>query len=430
MKKKHKKPKVVIIGAGFGGLNAAMALRNAPVDILVIDKTNHHLFQPLLYQVASAALFSGNIASPIREVLCHQENAHVIMATIETIDTTAKQVIAQNGECFAYDYLIIATGSRHAYFAHPEWEEFAPGLKTLQDAMTIRERVLTTLEMAERCDNLITATNLMRFVIIGGGPTGVEMSGAIAEITRKTMFKNFRKIKPEHSEIFLFEGNDNILQAYPEKLSISAERALEKMGVKVKTNARVTNIHAHGVDIGEESLATTNIIWAAGNQASPILKTLNTLLDPQGKAMVEKDLSLPNHPEIFVIGDAAHNITEEGLLLPGIAPVAIQQGKYVAQLIKNELKTIKRTPFKYKDKGMMATIGKAQAVVSIGKLQMAGFFAWVTWSIIHILYLVSFRNRLSVMLQWSFWYITSSRNERLISRPIEDSHFLFRPKKQ
>lgn len=414
--------KVVIIGGGFGGLNAAQALVKADVDVLIIDKSNHHTFQPLLYQVATAALSPGNIAEPIREILRNQANATVIMDNIESIDLAKKQVLARNGQIFNYDYLVLAPGSHHSYFGHPEWEEFAPGLKSIADAVRIRERVLLAFERAERCDSFSQAADYLRFVIIGGGPTGVEMAGAIAEIAHKTMFKNFRKIKPEQSEIFLIEGDDHILGSYTTRLSDKARSDLEKMGVFVMTGQRVTAIDKDGVYVGGQFIATHNIIWAAGNQASPLLESLNVPLDRQGRVFVEPDMSLKGYPDVFIIGDAAHSPGVEGAPLPGIAPVAIQQGKYVAHIIASKLTSDKRPPFRYFDKGMMATIGRSKAIAQIGRFQMSGFTAWISWAIIHIFYLVSFENRILVMIQWFFWYLRGKRPQRIIVNPSHEFH--------
>lgn len=414
--------KVLIIGGGFGGLNTAKALKKADADILIIDRTNHHVFQPLLYQVASAALSPGNIAAPIREIVRNQANTSVIMANINHVDLNKKFVETSSNEVFKYDYLILAPGSTHSYFGHSEWEEFAPGLKTIADAVRIRERILLAFERAERCDSFAQAANYLRFVIVGGGPTGVEMAGSIAEIAHKTMFKNFRKIKPEQSEIFLIEGENHILNTYPVKLSERAQRDLEKMGVRVLTDKKVTNVTAHGVQLDNEFIETHNVIWAAGNEASPLLKTLGVPLDKQGRVIVEPDMSIKGYPDTFVIGDAAHALGPNGQPFLGIAPVAIQQAKYVAQIIEHKIPQDKRIPFKYFDKGTMATIGKAKAVATFGKLQFSGFFAWLTWGMVHILYLVSFENRVLVMMQWMFWYFSSKRQQRLIARSIHDYH--------
>ncbi len=417
----EKRPQVIIIGGGFGGLNAAQALKSSDVDIILIDRTNHHLFQPLLYQVATAALSPGNIAMPIREILRWQKNATVIMGEVTTIDKSQNTVIISHGEYFNFDYLIVAPGARHSYFGHEEWEVYAPGLKSLSDAIDIRENVLLAFERAERSDSPIEVENLLRFVIIGGGPTGVEMAGAIAEIAQKTLFQNFRKIKPEQSKIYLLEGGSRLLGGFPEELSKIARDNLENMGVKVLTNTFVTDITDKGVHIGETLIATSNVIWAAGNQASPLLKTLNSPLDEVGRVFVEVDLTIPRYPNIFIIGDAAHSIDKQGKLLPGIAPVAIQQGIYVAKIIKEGIPAEKREPFRYHDKGTMATIGKAKAVAVIGDHKISGFFAWLAWCLIHIFYLVSFPNRMLVMLQWFFWYVTEKRYSRLIKRPIYEN---------
>lgn len=414
--------KVVIIGGGFGGINAAKGLKKADVDLLVIDQTNHHVFQPLLYQVASAALAPENIAAPIREILRKQRNTSVTMDTIEEVDLANKQIKSTSGETYKYDYLIIATGACHSYFGHNEWEAYAPGLKTIPDAIRIRERILLAFERAERCDSYSEAANYLRFVIVGGGPTGVEMAGAIAEIARKSLFDNFRKIKPEQSEIYLIEGTDRILNTYPPKLSETAKKDLEKMGVNVMTNKKVTSVDEHGVHLGDEFIETHNVIWAAGNMTSPLVTTLGVPLDRLGRVIVEHDLSVPGHPEVFVIGDAGLSKNKQDEPLPGIAPVAIQEGKYVANIIAKKIPFDQRPPFQYFDKGMMATIGKAKAIAVVGKMAFSGFFAWLAWGLIHIFYLVSFQNRSLVMMQWMFWYFTGKRQGRLITRPMNEYH--------
>lgn len=417
---KMTRPKVLIVGGGFGGLAAAQGLKKADVDVLLIDKTNHHLFQPLLYQVATAALSPTDIAIPIREILRNQANTTVIMGEVVGIDTTQKTITLGSDQIFSYDYLILAVGGHHSYFGHPEWEIMAPGLKTLVDAETIRNEILLAFEHAESCDDPHEAHTYLRFAIIGGGPTGVEIAGAIAEIARETMFKNFRNIKPEQAEIFLIEGLPQILPMYPEKLRLKAQKELEKLGVQVLTNARVTDLIPNGVVLGDRVIEAHNIIWAAGNQASPLLKKLHTPLDRQGRAIVGKDLSIPGHPEVFVIGDAACVQDAAGKLLPGVAPVAIQQGRYVARIIKANLKPETRYPFFYLDKGQMATIGRAKAVGQVGRLQLSGFIAWLAWSLIHVVYLVNFKSRVMVMFEWLFWYFTGHRNARLIIPQIHE----------
>ncbi|MGL5626568.1 MAG: NAD(P)/FAD-dependent oxidoreductase [Candidatus Rhabdochlamydia sp.] len=414
------KSKVIIIGGGFGGLNAAKALKKADVDILLIDKTNYHLFQPLLYEVATAALSPGEIATPLREILRHQENVSVIMGEVADINTEQKQVILSNQAWFEYDYLIVATGARHSYFGNDQWEVFAPGLKTIPDALSIREQILISFERAERAD-FGDILPYLTFVVIGGGPTGVEMAGAIAEIAYKTMFKNFRKINPKKAQIFLIEACPNILPSYPERLSKRAKKDLEKLGVRVLNNTKVTNIDSEGVQVEDTFIASKNVIWAAGNQASNLLTCLNTPLDRPGRVIVASDLSLPHFPEVFVIGDAAH-VEYKNKLLPGIAPVAIQQGRYVAKIIAQDLAKDNRKPFKYFDKGSMAVIGKAKAIAFIGKLQFTGFIAWLMWAFIHLVYLIGFRDRFVVLIEWVMTLISGKRGVRLIyNRSIDET---------
>ena len=412
--------KVVIIGGGFGGLSAARSLNHAKLDVLLIDKSNHHLFQPLLYEVATAAISPGEIATPLREILRNQNNTSVIMGEVTHIDKIKKQITISNGDRIGYDYLIISIGARHSYFGKDEWEPFAPGLKTIGDALKIREQILISFEKAERLDSISEAAKYLNFVVIGGGPTGVEMAGAIAEIAYKTMFKNFRRINPAESKIYLVEALPGILPMYPEKLSKSATQTLEKMGVKVLTGKKVTNITEEGVQIDGMLIESMNIIWAAGNQVSPMLKTLDVPLDRAGRVLVQPDMSIPDYPEIFVIGDAANLAAKEGKPLPGVAPVAMQQGKYVAKIIEKQIPREHRTPFVYFDKGSMATIGKAKAIAMVGKLQLSGFLAWLMWAFVHIMFLIGFRNRLSVMLEWGATMFTGERGVRLINRPIDE----------
>jgi NADH dehydrogenase len=413
-------PTVIVIGGGFAGMNVAKALKNAPVSVFLLDRMNHHVFQPLLYQVATSALSVGNIAAPIREILSNQANATVLMENIEKIDTGQQQVIASSGNLFSYDYLVVAPGARHSYFGHDEWETYAPGLKTVQDAVMIRERMLAAFENAERCSDPVEAAQYMRFVIVGGGPTGVEMAGSIAEFAHRTLFKNFRRIQPEKSEIYLIEGAKQVLPFFPTNLAEKAQRDLEKLGVTVLLNTLVTNINNEGIWIGERFLPTKGVIWAAGNQASPLLKTLDVPLDRQGRVLVNFDLTIPNHPNVFVIGDAACSLDGSGQPLPAIAPVAIQQGRYVAKIIKKNLPTNGRKPFVYFDKGTIATIGQGKAVAMIRKLQFSGFFAWVIWGFVHILYLVSFRYRILVLIHWLFLYLFGKRQLRVMAKSIDE----------
>jgi NADH dehydrogenase len=369
--------------------------------------------------VASAALSPGEIAIPIREILRKQENTTVMMGDIVQVDKQSRQVVLGNGEKVDYDYLVLAVGARHSYFGKDEWEKYAPGLKTIKDALTIREEILISFEKAERLDSIAEAEKYLNFVIIGGGPTGVEMAGAIAEIAHKTLFKNFRRIKPEKSKIFLIEAAPRILQMYPEKLAYTAQRDLEKLGVSVIAGKKVTNVTDEGVQVEGTFYPCKNIIWAAGNQASPLLKTLDVPLDRQGRVLVEPDLSIPGHPEVFVIGDAAACMGPDGKPLPGVAPVAIQEGRYLAKILKKQIPKEQRPPFHYHDKGSLATIGKGKAIAWVGKLQLTGLLAWFMWCFVHIVYLIGFRNRLSVMLEWFIFYLTGQRGARLIYSSVE-----------
>lgn len=418
----NEKPKVVIVGGGFAGLNAAQTLKYAPVDVLLIDKTNYHLFQPLLYQVATAALSPADIAAPIREIVADQKNTEVILEEIVAIDKENKFITAKSGDTFPYDYLILAPGARHSYFGHPEWEAFAPGLKTLDDGLRIREQILLSYEIAERCPDPEEALKYMRFIIIGGGPTGVEMAGAIAEIARQSLVQNFRRIKPEQTKIYLIEGASQLLPAFPKDLADKAKEDLEHLGVEVLLNTHATEVDQEGVMIGDHYIKSQNIIWAAGNAASPLLRSLNTILDRGGRALVKPDLSIPDHPNIFVVGDAACIVGKDEKPLPGVAPVAMQQGKYVAKTIINELKGKDRKPFSYFDKGMMATIGKKKAIVAYGRFRLSGYFAWLAWCFVHVAYLISFPHKLLVMMEWYYLYLFNERRARLITRPVADKN--------
>jgi NADH dehydrogenase len=411
--------RVVVIGGGFGGLNTIKALHKADLDITLVDKSNHHLFQPLLYQVATAALSPAEIAYPLREVFRGQKNTMVIMGEITRINKEKKQLILANGDILEYDFLVIATGARHSYFGNDQWELLAPGLKTIDDALDIRQNILMSFEKAERLSEPNEITKYLNFVVIGGGPTGVEMAGAIAEIARTTMLDNFRRIQPEKSKVFLIESLPNILPVYSEKLSKLANDDLNKLGVQVVTGKKVTNITSEGVQVEDLFIPSKNAIWAAGNQASPLLKTLEVPLDRQGRLIVGHDLTVPGHPEIFVIGDAARANEQEGKPLPGTAPVAIQQGKYVANILKQSIPPSKRTPFHYHDKGSMATIGKGKAIASIGKLEFGGFLAWLAWGLIHVAYLIGFRSRFSVLIEWVIVFVTGQRGVRIITKEID-----------
>jgi NADH dehydrogenase len=405
---------VVILGGGFGGLYAARALKGAAVRITVIDRRNFHLFQPLLYQVATAALSPGDIAAPIRSILRGQKNVgQVWMATVTAVDTAAKVVKLADGEV-PYDYLIVATGATHAYFGHPEWERLAPGLKTVDDATALRRRFLLAFEAAEREADPEARRALLTFVIVGGGPTGVELAGAMAEIARNALPRDFDAIDTTMARVLLLEGGPRVLPAYPPELSAKAETQLRKLGVEVRTRTLVTKIEQGAVYAGGERLDAVNVFWAAGVAASPIGKTLGVPVDTAGRILVSHDLSIPGHPEIFAIGDLAH-VEQGGQLVPGVAPAAMQMGRHVARLIRAELEGKPRPPFHYRDKGSLAVIGRGAAVASIAGLELSGFVAWFVWLFVHIVYLIGFRNRLLVLVQWGWAYVFYQRGVRLIT---------------
>ncbi len=407
------KPKVVIIGGGFGGFNTAKSLKHANVEITLIDKTNHHLFQPLLYQVATAALSPGDIAVPIRAELKKQDNCTVIMGEVTNINREEKKVYLSD-QSFDYDYLVIATGTRHSYFGNDQWEKYAPGLKTISDALKIRENILTSLELAEKYADQSDINKYLTFVIVGGGPTGVEMAGAIAEIAKETLVDDFKRIKLKKSRIILVEGADRVLNGFDNSLSSKAKKELESLGVEILLNKFVSDVSEDGVTVGDEFIKTENIIWAAGNAALPLTKKLNTELDRAGKVKVENDCSLPNDENVFVIGDAALFISDENKPLPGVAPVAIQQAKYIAGVIRKNLPRGSRKSFRYFNKGNLATIGRAKAVMELGSIKISGLFAWLVWSLVHIAFLINFRKRYKVMAEWIYYYLSSSHGIRLI----------------
>lgn len=411
------KKRIVIVGGGFGGIMAAKELMNKNVDIILVDRTNHHLFQPLLYQVATAALSPGDIAVPIRSMFRGRKNIKIIMAEVRSVDKDNAFVQLDDRKIY-FDYLILSPGSSHSYFGNNDWERWAPGLKTLRDALSIREKILTSLEEAEKTEDPVIRNKNLTFVVIGGGPTGVEMAGSIAEIAKQTMMKDFRNMKAEDTRIILIEAAPAVLTAYSERLSGDAKKALEKLGVEVILNAKVTNISKGAVSIGNEKIETPNIIWAAGNESSPLLKSLDAQLDRAGRVIVEPDLTLKDFPNIYVIGDSAHAKDKFGNMLPGIAPVAMQQGKFAAKQILETEQNGRRKTFEYFDKGMMATIGKAKAVAKIRRFEFSGFFAWFLWSFIHIFFLITFRNRFRVMAEWIWYYFTSRRGVRLITKNL------------
>jgi NADH dehydrogenase len=414
--------RVVIVGGGFAGLYAARTLRGAPVQVTLVDRRNFHLFQPLLYQVATAGLSPGDIASPLRTVLKRQRNAEVLLAEVVHVDVLNQRVVFRDGD-LPYDALVIATGASHAYFGHDEWEPLAPGLKTIEDALEIRRRILLAFEAAERETDPALRAAWLNFVVVGGGPTGVELAGTLGEIANRTLKGDFHHIDPADARIFLLEGADRVLPPYPPDLSRKARRSLEKLGVTVRTGTLVTNITAGDVTVRAgalvEHIATHTVLWAAGVRASPLGQVLQAeagaQLDRVGRVLVEPDLTIPGHPEIFVIGDLASYTHQGGKPLPGVAPVAIQEGDFVARLIRRRAEGGALPIFHYNDKGSLATIGRAAAVADIKGLHLSGFLAWLTWVFVHLLYIVEFENRVLIFMQWAWNYFTSNRGARLIT---------------
>jgi NADH dehydrogenase len=409
-------PHVVIVGGGFGGLYAARALAKAKVRITVVDRKNHHLFQPLLYQVATCALNPSDIATPIRHVLRKQKNARVILAEATRLDTGAKKLVLADGE-LSYDYLIVATGATHSYFGHDAWEPYAPGLKTIEDALEIRRRVLLAYEHAER-DETEDQRAWLTFVVVGGGPTGVELAGALSEIARNVLRRDFRRIDPSSARVVLVEAGPRLLAAFAPELSAEAARRLTRLGVEVRTEEAVTAIDDQGVSTKDARISARTVLWAAGVLASPLAASLGVPLDRAGRVRVASDLSVPDAPEVFVIGDLAA-VEQDGHLVPGVAPAAIQEGRHAAANVARLVGGKATVPFRYFDKGSLATIGRAAAVVQIGKLRLSGFVAWLTWIVIHILYLIGFRNRLLVLLEWAWEYWTYERGPRLITAGVK-----------
>jgi NADH dehydrogenase len=407
-----ERPRVVVIGGGFGGLTAAQALASLPVDVTLVDRRNHHVFQPLLYQVATAGLSPAEIAAPIRHVLRRQRATRVLLGDVRAVDLEQKRVRLETGE-LAYDYLIVAAGATHSYFGHDPWAAHAPGLKTIEEALEIRRRVLLAFEEAEREEDAERRRAFLTFVVIGGGPTGVEMAGAFAEIARHTLAREFRRIDPASARIVLVEAGPRVLPAYPEDLSQRAQRQLEALGVQVWTGSPVSDVGPGGVQIGADRLATRTVVWAAGLQGSPLARTLGAPLDRSGRVRVLPDLTLPGHPEAAVIGDLAA-LEQDGKLVPGVAPAAMQMGAHAARNIERSLRGEPLLPFRYRDKGSLATIGRSRGVASIGKLRLSGLVAWLAWLMIHIFFLIGYRNRLMVMLEWAWAYVTYDRSARLI----------------
>ena len=413
-----EKPHVVIVGAGFGGLEAAKKLGKEPVRLTVIDRTNHHLFQPLLYEVATAALSPADIAAPIRAILSDYSNTEVILAEVKSVNVAAKTLDIGDREV-AYDYLILATGSRHSYFGHEEWEKLAPGLKSLEDAVEVRRRLLLAFEYAEKITDEAAKAAAMTFVIIGGGPTGVEMAGAIAEISRYTLEKDFRHIDPASARVILVEGDQRVLSNFPEDLSVSAMKQLKQLGVDVRTGIHAKNLTEAGLEVGDEFIPCRVKVWAAGNTASFVGKTMGVPVDKAGRVIVNEDLTIPGHSEVQVIGDLSSFSHQGGKPLPGVSPVAMQQGRHAARNILAMIDGRKPQRFRYWDKGSMATIGRNKAVADLNFIHLSGRLAWIVWLFIHIIFLVGFRNRLAVLMQWAWSYISFNKGARLITRNFQ-----------
>ena len=408
------RPTVVIVGGGFAGLQAARALAHAPAQVILLDRQNYHLFQPLLYQVATAALSPGDIAEPLRAILRKQANARVVLSEVSGVDVDGRRVLL-GSEKLAYDYLVVATGARHAYFGHDEWEALAPGLKTLDDALEIRRRILIAFERAEVETDPAARQALLTFVIVGGGPTGVELAGAIAEIARHTVSRDFRSIDPRRSRIILVEGAPRLLPPYPPDLSAAAEHDLRRLGVEVRTDALVTRLTPEAAYVGDEAIPTRTVLWAAGVAASAIGRDLGAPVDRSGRVLVNPDLSVPGHPEVYVVGDLAA-VQAGGKPVPGVAPAAMQQGKHAARNILRSMHGQPTRPFRYWNRGNLATIGRGAAVADFGRLHLEGLPAWLAWLVVHLFFLIGFENRVLVLLQWAYAYLTYERGARLITR--------------
>lgn len=406
---------VVIIGAGFGGLRLARKLAGSGKRVLLVDRTNHHLFQPLLYQVATAALAATDIATPVRQVFRRHRNITVLMGEVDSIRRHSRTVSFSDGQAYEYTYLVVAVGVETNYYGHDDWKKYAPGLKTLEDAFDIRDRILLSFEKAETAVTQEERKSYQSFVIIGGGPTGVELAGAIAEIANRTLRRDFRNIDPTETDICIIESSGHILPGFSERLRKKAALSLDKLNVRIVTGRHVTNIDSQGVYMGDESISTSNVLWTAGTRGSPLLRTLDIPLDEDGRAVVGSDLSIPGDERVFVTGDAAAVFSEDGVRLPGVAPVAIQQAGYLGKVISRDIPQARRRPFRYLDKGMLATIGKKLAVARIGRLEFSGMLAWVLWSVLHILYLIVFRNKVIVFINWVYSYVTGKRVARIIS---------------
>ena len=411
--------KIIVIGGGFGGLSFLQKARKSKNEFILIDKTNHHLFQPLLYQVATAVLSPADITVPLRNLFKNDKNVKTILSEVKEINKEKKEITLDNAEVISYDKLIISAGSSYSFFGKNEWSKFAKGLKVINDALDIREKILKAFEKAENEKDERIRKKYLNFVIIGGGPTGVELAGSIAEIAYKNMTKEFRNFSSKDANIYLLEAGDRILPSYSESLAKKSYKFLNDLGVKVMTKERVENIEEMKVTTNKQVIDADNIIWAAGNEASPLIKHLDTETDNEGRALVNQDCSIKEDNEVYVIGDAANFITASGESLPGIAPVAIQQGRYVAHNIKKNIEKENRKPFKYSDKGTMATIGRFKAIGVVGNFELAGFTAWLFWSLIHLVYLIGYRSKILVAIEWIFAYFFNKRGTRLIYRDID-----------
>jgi NADH:ubiquinone reductase (H+-translocating) len=410
---RKKTPRIVIIGGGFGGLYAAKELANQPVQMILLDRTNHHLFQPLLYQVATAGLSPGDIAQPIRHILNHANHLEVVLANVDRIDIAEKTVVCGDRKV-PYDYLIVAAGARHSYFGHDEWERFAPGLKSLEDVLELRRRILSAFEAAEIAETEEERKKALTFVVVGAGPTGVEMAGAIAELAHKSLADDFHHVNPRDARVVLVDAAPRVLPAFSPALSESARKQLEQLQVEVRTGVMVKDVGPEGVHVGGELIPGRTIVWAAGNAASPLGTSLGTELDRAGRVKVNEDLTIPGHPELFVIGDMAVFTHQTGEPLPGVCPVAMQMGRHAARNIMATIEGRPMTPFRYHDKGQMATIGRNRAIADLKVVQFGGFFAWLSWLFIHLIFLIGFRNQVFVFFQWMWAYLTYSKGARLI----------------
>jgi NADH:ubiquinone reductase (H+-translocating) len=409
-------PRVAIVGGGFGGLSAAQALRRASVKVTLIDRRNHHLFQPLLYQVATAGLSPSDIATPIRRILRNQKNAEVLLAEARSIDLAEKMITLDKGS-LAYDYLIVATGARHSYFGHDEWTANAPGLKSIADALEIRRRVLSAFEEAERETDPVRRHPWLTFVIVGGGPTGVELAGALCEIARHALAKDFRRIDPTQASVILLEGSNRVLPPYAPDLSEKARKQLVALGVDVRTGKVVTSIDSNGVNIGDERINTHTVLWAAGVTGSRFGRALGVPLDRAGRVIVNPDLTIPEHPEVYVVGDLA-SLVVDGVPVPGVAPAAMQEARHAANNLLRALRHEPGLPFRYQNKGSLATVGRSAAVAQLGKIKLSGPIAWLAWLFIHVMFLIGFRNRVVVVFQWAWSFLSYDRGARLITGPI------------